>query len=71
MKHDTTHSVLGFTIAGASAGFHLTHAQVNEWLETVSLSIGIVVGIFSLASVLHRKLSEWETLRKFFKKNEP
>ena len=36
------------------AAWSVTHASVDEYLKTLSLVIGIFVGIASLASIIHK-----------------
>lgn len=33
-------------------GIVVSHQAINEWLQTVSLALGIIVGLVTLASIL-------------------
>ena len=54
MKDTVSIGSTGFiAVAG---GVVTSHAVVNEWLQTLSLVIGIAIGVVSLVSIIRKRL---------------
>lgn len=51
-------NLLGKLIVGAGApltGLAVSHTTVNLWLQTGSLSVGIIVGLLTIYTLLKKK----------------
>jgi hypothetical protein len=42
-------------IVATAGGIIVSHAAVNEWLQTISLCVGIAVGVATFVSIIHKK----------------
>lgn len=56
MKHDALKGATGILATGG--GIALNHAEINSWLQTISLCVGIAVGIATFFSIVLRNKSK-------------
>jgi hypothetical protein len=55
MLHDHISKIYALGAAAPFAGLAISHNTVNQWLQTVSLSIGIMVGLITVFTFIARK----------------
>ena len=52
MKHDATQGTIG--ILATFGSLAISHADINAWLTTISLLVGIAVGTATLISIIRK-----------------
>ena len=53
--NDTLFAKLTIGSGAPFLGIVVSHQSINEWLQTISLVIGILVGLITIASILVKK----------------
>lgn len=48
MLHDHLGKIYALGAAAPFAGLAISHNTINQWLQTISLSIGIMVGLITV-----------------------